>query len=226
MRTYLRRLLVCLAVLMLLSCTRDPAPLQPTTSPLLSPLATLTRHDTSPSTASDQPGESALTAYPVAQARARQWRDGALLYEISPRVQMAANLGLPVITSGWFFMFKEPGGPVEFYVYIVEGEVSGFTEAQPILAEQLPYARLAIEVDELRLDSTDALAALLSTDDGQRWAAARADTGIPTRLDFRLVHLQGQPDPIWTVFSAESDRLDPLYHVNAITGVEAADPFR
>lgn len=162
-------------------------------------------------------------AYPVAEARAREWSDVAVLHQIAPVSLMGQNLGIPSLMSGWFFMFQEPGSPVEFYIYVLDGQISGFTEAQAILGEQLPYRYGPIDIDALALDSTDVLAAFLATDRGKSWADAAQVS--PIQLDYRLVHLEGQRDPVWTLFSVQGGRLEALIHLNAISGAEVSDPF-
>lgn len=216
--------LLSLIVLSLVACSRVNVSVQPNSSPLVSPIDSTIQDSAAMPFLDEGRTESALTAYSVAEARAYEWNNAAVLYQIAPTHQMAQNLGLSAISSGWFFMFKEIGSPVELYIYIDEGEVFGLTEAQPIFGDQLPYRYSPIDASKLMLDSDDVFARFLSTDKGKAWASA-ADASS-TKIDYRLVHLEGQQNPIWTLFSVQVGQAEALFHINAITGAEARDPFK
>jgi len=78
---------------------------------------------------------SAFDAYLIAKDAAMKWNKGAILYKIPATFMMERNLGYPPTGEGWFFMFRNPTSPLEYYVYVWNHKVSGTTEAQPITIE-------------------------------------------------------------------------------------------
>ncbi len=216
MRQRLRLVVLFLVgVICLAGCTsRGPGP---DVSPLLSPQVTPVVGVQLPD---DGRGETARAAYPIAEVEAKRWNSAAILYQIPVTRIMETNLGLPSSTPGWYFMFKVPDSPLEYYVKIVRGRVSGVTEAQPILIEELPYEYLPIDLRALTLDSDDALQ-LFMEHGGAEYVAAHP--GL--QLDYRLVHLDGQDHPVWSLFDVSDVNQPPLFNVDAVTGEVVGDPF-
>ena len=132
----------------------------------------------------DQRSETAFKALDVAGAEAELWNRDAILVSVPMTRLMEANLGLTGHIPGWFFMFMVPGSPLEYYVKVNSGKVSGAIEAQPILIEDLPYTYLPIDLDSVKLDSDDAIHAWLARG-GNEYITDHPDSP----LDFRLVHL-------------------------------------
>ena len=217
-------LFVLLIALALISCNSKNGTVQSGVSPLVSPINSSNELTLEQRFEDIAHTESALTAYSVAKIRAIEWNAAATLHQIAPTHQMAQNLGLTAVSSGWFFMFKVSGSPIELYVYVDGGKVFGLTEAQPIFGEQLPYKYNPIQVESIVLDSDDVLSNFLSTDKGKTWL--NTTKTIPTRIDYRLVYLEGQQAPIWTLFSIQAGQTETLFHINAIDGTEAMDPFK
>lgn len=158
--------------------------------------------------------ESAATATNFA----KDWKKDAILYALFPSSQMSQNLGLPGISDGWFFMFKVPGSPIEFYVQVLNGKITGSTKAQPILEEQIPYKYKSIKLDQIVIDSNDAIQILFENE-----ILENSDSDI--NLDYRLIHLENQINPTWTIFLIKDNELNPLIHLDAITGSKVRDPF-
>lgn len=168
----------------------------------------------------DGHGATALTAYPIAEAQAKQWNSQAVLYQIPVARLMEKNLGLPSDLLGWFFMFKVPGSPVEYYIKVVQGRVLGVTEAQPIIIGEAPYTYLPIDLVTLPIGN-DAAFRLFMEDGGKDYLTLH-----PRPIfDYRLVHLEGQPNPVWSIFDAANLDQPPLFNVDAVTGQEVGDPF-
>lgn len=192
-----------------------------TVSPVVSPLQLQPSDEIETSrVVGDVRSETALMALPIAELRAREWKETTMLYGVFPSFSMEANLGLPTVSAGWFFMFKEQDSTVEFYVQILDGKVSGTTEAQAILGEQLPYRYLPIEIATLSLDSDDVLQAF-----ADRGVSDHVHSHPDLRFDYRLVHLKGQEHPIWSLYGVADNELQSLIHLDAVTGVEVQDPF-
>ena len=158
-----------------------------------------------------------MEAYPFALARAQQWNPEVVLHGVMPTMQMARNLGLPAVMDGWFFMFKVPGSPVEFYVQIADGSVLGYTEAQPIMGDKLPYQYAPIDVTQVTLDTRAVL---------EKFASKKREVSAGAALDYRLVRLEGQDRPVWTLFAISGSEMEALLHLDAVTGDEVGDPFQ
>lgn len=188
--------------------------LSPQLSPFSMPEASIQIPD-------DGRGETALAAYPIAEAEAKRWNSEALLYQIPINRIMEINLGIPAGIPGWFFMFKTPDSPVEFYVKVVEGRVFGMTEAQPILVQELPYKLLPIDVDKLALDSDDVLRLFIESG-GAKYAVTHPEW----QIDYRLVYLEGLPNPVWSLFDVSNINNPPLFNVDGVTGKFVEDPFQ
>jgi hypothetical protein len=163
---------------------------------------------------------TALTAYPIAEAQAEKWNAEAILYQIPVTRLMEKNLGLPSDMPGWFFMFKVPDSPVEYYVKVVEGRVLGVIEAQPIVIGEASYTYLPIDLATLPIGN-DAALGLYMENGGNDYLALHPRL----ILDYRLVHLEGQPNPVWSIFDASNIDQPPLFNVDARTGQSVADPF-
>jgi len=198
-----------LVVLVILTGCSLGTKVSPLASPLTSPLAQL-------APVPDSRKDTALEAYPFALARAQQWNPEVVLHGVMPTIQMARNLGLPAVIDGWFFMFKVPGSPVEFYVQIAEGSVLGYTEAQPIMGDQLPYQYDTIDVNQVKLDSRDVL---------EKFSRTKREVPAGAALDYRLVRLEGQEQPVWTLLAISDTEITSLLHLDAVTGEEVGDPF-
>jgi hypothetical protein len=170
----------------------------------------------------DGRGETAFTAYPVAEIEAKKWNRDALLYQIPVTRIMEINLAIPSGIPGWFFMFKVPDSPVEYYIKVVHGQISGLTEAQPILSQELPYELLPIDIGELVLDSDDVLRLFMESG-----GAKYKDEHPEWQIDYRLVHLKGDPHPVWSLFDVSNSNVDhpPLFNIDGVTGEVVVDPF-
>lgn len=170
---------------------------------------------------SDGRQQTALAAYTVAEPVAKRWNKQALLYQIPPTRIMEMNLGIPAGIAGWFFMFKSPDSPVEYYINIVDGNVFGITEAQPILVQELPYKLMPIDTNKLVLDSDDVLKLFMESPGGVEYL----NTHSQIQIDYRLVHLEGYPNPIWTLFDVSGGVNTLLFNVDSVTGLPVEDPF-
>lgn len=164
---------------------------------------------------------TALSAFEIAEAEALQWNQEAILVSVPMTRLMEANLGLPGHIPGWFFMFMVPGSPLEYYVNVYSGKMSGATEAQPVLIKDLPYTYLPLDLDSVKLDSDDAIQGWLARG-GNEYLTDRPDS----QLDFRLVHLEGQEHAVWSIFDFSTGTAPlHLFSIDATTGQEVSDPF-
>lgn len=157
--------------------------------------------------------------YPFAETRALLWNKDAYFVGVVPSKQTGANIGRMPAIPGWFFKFKAPGTLTELYLQIVGHGFGGQHEAAPILFEPLPYIELAIDIDEIELQATDVLQYYLS-EKGRQGLEGITDP----YLDFRLIHLEGDPNPVWSLYTDSLNGVS-LLNLDAVTGEEVRDPF-
>jgi len=172
--------------------------------------------------AADKHTQTAFEVYPIALEEAKKWNSEAALYQIPATRLMETNLGLPPggPPGGWFFMFKVPDSPLEFYVEIVDGVIYGKTEAQPILIGEPKFSLLALKMDGSLMDSVGALGVYY--DNGGKDYLSTHPNAI---LDYRLVHLDGLSNPVWSIFDVEANVAAPLVNIDAQSGKIVNDPY-
>jgi hypothetical protein len=165
---------------------------------------------------------SAISAFPIAKEYAKVWHHDAELYLIPMTRQMEKNLGLLGHIPAWHFMFMQPDSPLEYYIAVYDNRISGATEAQPILGEQRPYEYLSIEPGKLNVDSDDLLQTWLENG-GKSYVKDNPEL----QLDYRLVFLEGESEPIWSLFDFSYDNVPfHLISLGAWSGTITTDPFQ
>ncbi|WP_129629191.1 hypothetical protein [Candidatus Oscillochloris fontis] len=117
--------------------------------------------------------------------------------------------------SGWFFKFKVEGTSREFYVQVIDGQVSGTTEAEPVVPT-IPQ-ELPIDMALVQVTSDQVFARFL-----EKAPALGLTVSDPTSYDLELVHLEGKSNPIWSV--VDPTTLVWLYSLDANTGEEVPNP--
>lgn len=160
---------------------------------------------------------SAEDAYLMAAEAARGWHEDAYLVSIVPALQMLKNLNIPPQQGGWFFKFMVDNNPDELFVFVVRNRVEGTTIAQPILIEPLPYTEQKIDIDQLAISSEEFKRLFFETEGGASYVDKELD------LDYRLIHFDSTPNPVWSAMEAESAQ--ELFHIDAITGEEVESPL-
>jgi len=158
-------------------------------------------------------------AYPFAKTRAKEWNPESYLVGIMPSKLMGVNLGRMPSKPGWFFKFKASGTISELYVQVVGHDIGGQQIAAPILLEPLPYSELQIDMNEINLEEKDVL--LIYYEKNEEKDNFQNGNGY---LDFRLIHLRGDPNPVWSLF-IDSVNGFPLINIDAVTGEQISDPF-
>lgn len=159
--------------------------------------------------------ETAFTAYQIAEVRALEWNPKAKLYRIPIKTIMASNLGIPPSDKGWYFMFSEENNPLEFYIEVINGSVTGYTEAQPILIEELPYELLPISISNL-IDS-DVVLEIFTKEFPEKDL---------TSIELSLVHIKGTNNPSWIIYSTKDKNSPiPLMYIDALTKDKVDDPY-
>jgi hypothetical protein len=217
-----RYMLVVLLVLGVASACRPRATtvaVPETDTPFVSPLSSSAQQSPLGRPTYQEQDYSALASFSIAQERAQQWNANSVWHGIVPVAMMEKNLGIPATGRGWFFRFGQQGNTLELYVLVDNLGIRGATEAQPILVEPLPYELLAIELKDIQVDSPQVLEAY-KENGGQ----AYLDEHPEAQLDFRLMHVKGKPNPVWSLFDAQ-DLKTPLFNVDAKTGEVVGDPF-
>lgn len=190
-------------------------------TPTTAPGSTAAPEATASAGIDDGRGATALEAYPPALEQAKKWNPEAVLYQVVVTRLMEQNLGLPSDLPGWFYMFRVPGSPVEYYVKVVNGTVNGVTEAQPVIIGEAPYEYLPVDIEALAISSDEAVRLFL-----ENGGKAYLDAHPSMLLDYRLLHIEGQPNPVWSLFDAADLTAPPLFNVDAATGEIVGDPYQ
>ncbi len=164
----------------------------------------------------DGRSQTALQSYAFALKTAQEYfSPQANLRAILPSRAMLNNLGNPPVPLGWFYMFRAPDQGADFFVQIVDGEVSGTEKLIPLEFEQ--PLQMPIDVSQVRIDSDKALEIFRQN------APAKGITVLDgVAYDLELVLLEDQNQPVWSVVAPESGLW--IYSINAVTGEELANP--
>jgi len=158
--------------------------------------------------------QTAFQSYPVALAAAKKWNPKAGLYQIPATFRAEMNFGRSKTGEGWFFMFKLPESPLEYYVYVSNGEVLGTTEAQPIIFGKAPFEFQAIPELNKLLD-TDKLLNLYDQNGGLEYKTDNPKAVLNPELNF----LTTDSFPFWRIYDASTPKVTvPLFTINALTG--------
>jgi hypothetical protein len=210
-----RRMILSVIVLFFISgCT--PATPLPEINPQPTPLLE--------TNSIDQLNETAFTAYPIAEAEALRWNPDAVFYQIPLTRVMESNLGLPPGGPGWFFMFMVPGSPVEFYVEIVDGKFIRKSRGPTHQAwMHLHMILLPIDINSSLINSNAVLQIYL--DNGGR-EYFEGNTQFGYHVNYRLIHVKGTDNPIWSIFDTEQDTSVPLISIDAVNSEIVEDPLK
>jgi hypothetical protein len=157
-----------------------------------------------------------LDSLPIAQNVAKERFDPtAKLYAVIPSRPMIINLNSPPVPPGWFYKFKVDGNPREFVIQIVNGQISGTNEIEPI--EQTKPAEQPIDPAAIKITSDQVF-----TSFQQKAPSLGLTVSDPKSYDLELVNLQGSSGPIWSVFDPTTYKW--LYAVSATSGEEVPNP--
>lgn len=158
----------------------------------------------------------ALAALPIALGDAQaNFNPDAKLYAIAPSQVMILNLGSPPVLPGWFYKFKVDGSPREYIVQVVNDQVTGTREIEPIQ----PPSPLELEIDPaaVTVDSDQVFASFT-----EKAPSLGITVDDPKTYDLELVNLEGGAGPVWSVFDPATQRW--LYAVSATSGAEVENP--
>ena len=207
--------------LLLITVVATACTATPTAAPTAGTVATALPSDVAAGLPSNGRVEGFREAYAVALGVAQTWNAKAALYEIAPTAIMAKNLGQPIAdTPGWFFMFRDPASPVEYYIMIVDGANYGALEAQPIVIGEPSYVLEPLAIDKVVVDDTAVLNKFMQ-DGGEAYVGLHPNF----RPDYQLVHVQGLPNPVWSLYDGTDAEAAAVYHVDAVTGEKTTAPI-
>lgn len=157
---------------------------------------------------------TAFEAFDIANKEARKWNSEAILYSIPSTFLMELNLGYSGIGSGWFFMFKVPDHPVEYYIWVDNGMVGGVTEAQPIVVgkrtiDYYPLPQLSEMID------SDKLLEIFNSSTKGKYFAENPQAILNPQLNYTSEYAF----PLWSVYDVKKGVSgESLLDVNALTG--------
>lgn len=133
---------------------------------------------------------SALASYQAAEAEALKWHKEAYFIGIEPSFVMERNLPYLPAKAGWFFKFGRAGDPVEYYVQVSDGVISGSTEAQPIRFDN--NAPVKLNFNTIKLDSTAVRDLYTKTlTDGKLYE---------DNIDYSLSYDSNLKKPVWYIY--------------------------
>lgn len=150
---------------------------------------------------------SALAWVELAQASAQAWDAEAEFLGISPSFIMERNLPFLPSQAGWFYRFGRAEDALEFYVQIVDGAVSGTTEAEAIGERPKP---VAVDLAAVSLDSEDVREIYLGTAEGEG--------ALDSQLDYTLAYDTSLERPVWWLWDVSISEEAPVLAVDAATG--------
>lgn len=195
----------------------------PTAKFVVTPVAGLPGFEVTPGSGTPIPftrdgrSQTALASYRIAYEAAKErFSPDAKLYAIMPSAIMIGNLGGPPVRLGWFYEFKLPDSRRMFIVQIVDGVVSGTTQAEAI-ADVKP-TELPIDLSTVKLDSPQVF---------EKFGTIAAQRGIDIGnnvYDLELINAEGGSGPVWSVVDPMT--LKWLYSMHATTGEEVRDPHQ
>jgi hypothetical protein len=166
----------------------------------------------------DSTGRSvqAMAALATAQSDAQaNFNPAAQLYAIVPSQVMILNMGSPPVLPGWYYKFKVDGSPREYIVQVVNDEVIGTREIEPI--EQPSPLELQIDPATVKIDSDQVYASF-----SEKAPSLGLTIDEPKQYDLELVNLEGGSGPVWSVFDPTTQKW--LYSVSATSGSEVGNP--
>lgn len=155
--------------------------------------------------------ESAFHAYFVADEFAKNWNENAEMTQIIIGSVMAKNIGIPPSKEAWYFMYNTNENSIELYIEVIDGKVTGYTEAQPIITDELRIQQKPIIIDGL-IDS-DVVMEIFSMNNS-------LDSKPPnSHFELALHYLEGYSNPVWSVFelSNEYSSMALVFRVDAKT---------
>lgn len=178
------------------------------------PIATQTSYSPGYPAPVTQVKQTAFEAYPIAEEKAKEWNPDAVIAGIPATFMMEINLGYPGIGSGWFFMFKVDGQPLEYYVMVDNGVVAGVTEAQPVVVGERAFEYRPLPPLDKMIDS-DHFLEIFKKNGGDKYLSDNPDAMLNPQLYF----LSTNEFPIWSVYDvSKGTSAISLFDVNALTG--------
>lgn len=212
---------VLFALVILISCQSQDMPSQTDEKPIESlsgayPPADQIFDSTYPGPVTYVEEMSAFEAYQIAEMEAKSQNSEYVLYQVPATYIMEMNLGYPPTGEGWFFMFKDPNQPEEYYVYVYGGEVKGSTKAIPLTLDgDNPAEFLPLPALDQMLDSDEFMELFLKKE-GEAYRQANPNAQFNVQLFF----LKGNSMPIWSVYDVTVNSNQAMFSINALTGEE------
>ncbi len=159
--------------------------------------------------------QTAFHAYPIAEITAKKWNPAAVLYGVPATFKMESSLSLPWTGAGWFFFFKIPDSPLEYYVLIENGKLQGMTEAQPIVVGERTLKYFPLPALDTLLDSDEVLAIYMKNG-GEKYLADHPQAVLNPELLFT----NNDPYPVWDIFDLKEKETATvsIFRLNALTG--------
>lgn len=155
--------------------------------------------------------ETAFHAYIAANEFANQWNENAEMTQIIIGSIMAKNIGIPPSKDAWYFMYKTNENSIELYIEVIDGKVTGYTEAQPIITDNLRIPQKPIIINDL-IDSNIVINLYTKNN-------SIISNSSNLNLELALHYIDGHSNPVWSVFelSDNNSTLSLVFRVDAKT---------
>ncbi len=159
--------------------------------------------------------QTAFEAYEITKELAHKWDPTATLHGIPATFKMESSVRNPWTGKGWFFLYKVPTNTLEYYIYVDNGKLQGYTEAQPIVVgeRELKYSPLP-PFDEM-LDSDEAMEVFMQNG-GDKYLADHPQA----KLNMELLFTNKFSHPVWDIydFNEVETAMESIFRLNALTG--------
>ena len=159
--------------------------------------------------------QTAFEAYEITKELAHKWDPTATLHGIPATFKMESSVRNPWTGKGWFFLYKVPTNTLEYYIYVDNGKLQGYTEAQPIVVgeRELKYSPLP-PFDDM-LDSDEAMEVFMQNG-GDKYLADHPQA----KLNMELLFTNKFSHPVWDIydFNEVETAMESIFRLNALSG--------
>lgn len=159
--------------------------------------------------------QTAFEAYEITKELAQKWDPTATLYGIPATFKMESSVRNPWTGKGWFFLYKVPTNTLEYYIYVDNGKLQGYTEAQPIVVGERELKYFPLPPFDEMLDSDEVMEVFMQNG-GDKYLADHPQA----KLNMELLFTNKFPHPVWDIydFNELETAMVSIFRLNALTG--------
>lgn len=159
--------------------------------------------------------QTAFEAYEITKELAQKWDPTATLHGIPATFKMESSVRNPWTGKGWFFLYKVPTNTLEYYIYVDNGKLQGYTEAQPIVVGERELKYFPLPPFDEMLDSDEVMEVFMQNG-GDKYLADHPQA----KLNMELLFTNKFPHPVWDIydFNELETAMVSIFRLNALTG--------